>query len=79
MDFKYFIDYKEAKTIRLICIFLPKTCAHRRNFDGTKYVYFLEKDDELLKKIQKNFLKMSEITSKMNLIVNLYTMKKFKT
>ena len=52
MDFKYFIDYKEAKTIRLICIFLPKTCAHRRNFDGTKYVYFLIKDDELLKKIQ---------------------------
>ena len=52
MDFKYFIEYKEAKTIRLICIFLPKTCAHRRNFDGTKYVYFLIKDDELLKKIQ---------------------------
>ena len=47
--FKYFIGYKDAK-IRPLCIFLPKMSAYRRDFDETKYMSFLIKDDELLEK-----------------------------
>ena len=46
MDFKYFTGQK----IVPICIFLPKMSAYRRDFDETKYVPFLIKDDELLEK-----------------------------
>ena len=44
-DFKYFIDYKDAE-IRPLCIFLPKMSTYRRDFDETKYVSFLIKNDE---------------------------------
>ena len=43
--FKYFIGYKDAKTIRPLCIFLPKRSSGRRDFDKTKYISFLIKDD----------------------------------
>ena len=29
-DFKFFIDYKEARKIRPLCIFLPKMNAYRK-------------------------------------------------
>ena len=48
--FNYFIGYKDAKKVRPLCIFLPKTSACRRYFDKTKYMSSLIKDDELLKK-----------------------------
>ena len=48
--FKYFIGYKDHKKIRLLCIFLPKMSAYRRDFDETKYISFLIKDDKLLEK-----------------------------
>ena len=51
--FKHFISYKYSKKIRLLCIFLPKVCAYRKEFDETKYMPFLIKDDELLKNIRK--------------------------
>ena len=38
--FKYFIGYKEAKRIRLLCIFPPKMSAYRQVSDKTKYVFF---------------------------------------
>ena len=41
--FKYFIGYKDVK-IRPLCIFLPKICACRRDFDETKSMSFLIKD-----------------------------------
>ena len=44
---KYFIGYKNAKKIRPLWILLPKMSAHRRDFDETKYMSFLIKDDEL--------------------------------
>ena len=47
--FKYLIGYRDAK-IRPLCIFLPKMSAYRRDFDETKYMSFLIKDDELLEK-----------------------------
>ena len=48
--------------------------AYRRDFDETKYMSFLIKDDELLKNII-TFGKKLKIVSKKNSIVNLYTMK----
>ena len=32
------------------CIFLPKMTVYRKDFDGTKYISLLIKDDELLEK-----------------------------
>ena len=31
--FKYFIEYKNAKIIKPLCIFLPKMSAYRKDFD----------------------------------------------
>ena len=45
--------------------------AYTRDFDETKYMYFLIIDDELLEK----FGKKTAIASDKDLIVNLYTMK----
>ena len=51
--FKYFIGYKDAKKIRPLCVFLLKMSAYRKDFDETKYMSFLIKDDELLKNMIK--------------------------
>ena len=42
-DFKYFIGYTDANKIRPLSIFLPKMGAYRRDFDETKYMFFLIK------------------------------------
>ena len=36
-----------------LCIFLPKMGAYRKDFDETKHMSFLIKDDELLEKYNK--------------------------
>ena len=51
-----------------------KMSAYRRDFDETKYMSLLIKDEELQENIMK-FGKRSAIKSKKNLIVNLYIMK----
>ena len=38
---KYFIGYKDAKRIRLLCIFSLKMSAYRRDFSETNYIPFL--------------------------------------
>ena len=48
--------------------------AFRKDFDKTKYMSFLIKDDELLEKLKK-FCKKFKIASKRNLIVNQYIKK----
>ena len=53
---------------RLLCIFLPKMSAYRKDFDETKYMSFYDR------KIMK-FGKKLKIVSKKISIVNLYTMK----
>ena len=58
MGFKYFIGYKDTK-IRPLFIFLPKMSAYRRDFDETKYMSFLIKDDELLEKYHEIWEKVS--------------------
>ena len=72
--FKYFIGQKDDKKIRHLCIFLPKYSAYRREFDQTKDISFLVKDDGLLENIMK-FGKKLKMTFIKNLIVNQYTMK----
>ena len=47
--FKYFIGHKDVE-IRSLCIFLPKMSSYRTDFHKTKYMSFLIKDEELLKK-----------------------------
>ena len=47
----------------------------RRDFDETKYMSFLIKDDELSEKYNEILEKKLKITSKKNLIVNQYPMK----
>ena len=41
---------KMLKKIRPLCIFLPKITAYRKDFDESKYISFLIKDDGLLEK-----------------------------
>ena len=58
-DSKYFIDYKDAKNIRLLCKFFPKTSAYRRDFNKAKCMYFLIKD----KNCCKNIMKLGKISN----------------
>ena len=46
--FKCFISYKDTKKINTLCIFLSKLTAYRKDFDETKYISVLIKDNELL-------------------------------
>ena len=50
IGYKYFIGYKDAKKIRPLSIFLPKMSTYGKDFDETKYISILIKDDELLEK-----------------------------
>ena len=43
---------------------LPKTSAYRRDFDETKYMSFLIKDDELLEKHNENWKNISSTIKK---------------
>ena len=45
-------------------IFLSKMSAHRRDFNETKYMSFLIKDDELLEKYNEIWEKVSKCTKK---------------
>ena len=73
--FKHFIGYKENRKVRPLSTILPKMVAYRSDFDETKYMPFLIKDDELLEKYNKISDKVtrSAIESEKKLIVNLYT------
>ena len=73
-DFIYFIGYKDTKKIRPLCKFCPKMYIFRRDFDETKCMYLLIKEENVLKN-QMKFGKKLAISSKKNLIVNLYAIK----
>ena len=49
-DFKFFIGYKDAKKIRPLCIFQTKMIIYKRDFDNTKRMYFLIKDEHFFDK-----------------------------
>ena len=46
--FKSFIDNRDSKKIRPLCIILQKRSAYRKEFDEIKCIYFWIKDNELL-------------------------------
>ena len=62
--FKYFTGYKDAKKSRPLCISPPKMSAYRRDFDETKYIYFLIKDGELLEKYNEIWKKVKNSRKK---------------
>ena len=62
--FKYFIGYRDAKKISPLCIFFSKVSTYRRDFDGTKYMSFLIKDDELLEKYNEIWTKIKNSIKK---------------
>ena len=68
--FKYFIGYKDAK-IRPLCIFLPKTSTSRRDFDETKYMSSLTRDDELLEKYNKISEKVKNSIKKEFIVISI--------
>ena len=49
---------------RPLCIFLPKMSTYRRDFDKTKCMSFLIKDEKLLEKYNEIWKKVSSITKK---------------
>ena len=49
--FRYFVEYEDdSEKVMLFCIMLSKVSVYRRDFEETKYMYFLIKDNELLEK-----------------------------
>ena len=62
--FKYFIAYKDTKKIGPLLRFLPKMSANRRDFDKSKCISFLIKDDKLLEKYNEVWEKVSNIIEK---------------
>ena len=72
-DFKYFIGYKDNKTIRPWCLFLPEIW-FERYCDRTTYIYFVIKDELTFDKYMRIFVGVSNITEQ-NLVVKLYIMK----
>ena len=49
-DLNTVLATKMLKKIKPLCVFLPKMTAYRKDFDETKYISVLRKDNELLEK-----------------------------
>ena len=47
---KYLFGTKMVKKVKSLCVMLPKISAYRRDFDETKYMSFLIKNEKLLDK-----------------------------
>ena len=62
--FKYFIGYHDDKKIRPSCIMLPKIIAYRGDFDRTKCINFLIKNDEMLEKYDEIWNKVIKVIKK---------------
>ena len=63
--FKYFVGYEDDSEKNMsLCKMLPKMNAYSRDFDETKYMYFLIKDKELLEKYNEIWDKNNNITKK---------------
>ena len=60
--FKYFIGYEhDHKKVMPLCIMPPKMSAYIRDFNETKYISLLIKDNELLEKYNKICDKVSKV------------------
>ena len=62
--FKYFIGYKNGKKVTHLCIMLQKMNAYRKDFDETKYMSFLIKNNELLEKYNEIWDNVSKVIKK---------------
>ena len=62
--FKYLTGYKNGKKIKPLRILLPKISAYRKDFDETKNMSFLMKDDELSEKYNEIWEKDENIIKK---------------
>ena len=62
--FKHVIRFRDGKTIRPLCISLPKMSEYRRDFDESKWMFFLIKDYELLDKYNEIWEKVSNSIKK---------------
>ena len=71
--FKYLTGYKDAKKFRPLCTFFPKMSGYKKDFDQTKYISFLLKNELLENRIKLG--KRLKIVSKTNLAVNQYIKK----
>ena len=60
----YFNGYKDDKKARSLCIFLERLSEHRRDFDETKYMPILKKNNKLLKKYNEIWEKLNQDTMK---------------
>ena len=63
-DFKYFIGYDDGRKVKPLFIMYPKMSSYWRDFDETKYMYFLIKNDELPEKYNEIRNKVSKVTKK---------------
>ena len=63
-SFKYFIGYKNGKKVGPLCEMLPKMSACRSNFDETKYMSFLIKNEELIEIYDEMWDKVSNTIKK---------------
>ena len=76
-NYKYFIGYLyNDNTVKALHKMLPKTSTYVKNYDiQTKWMYFLIKDDDLLKKYKNIWDKLSADLRKKNLTANLLIIK----
>ena len=70
---------KMLKQTRLLCIFLPKMRAYRRDFAKTKCMSFLIKDEKVIVKYNKIWKKVSNIIKKEFDSKDVYNKKYLKT
>ena len=62
--FKHFTGFKDAIKIRPLCMFLKKMCSYRRDFEETKRIALLIKDDELLEQYNEIWKKFKNSLKK---------------
>ena len=73
-DFNYFIGHRDSEKSGSLCIFCSQMIICKRYFNENRHIYFLVKEEKAFIKYMENLEKVS-ISSKTNLIVNLYIVK----
>ena len=64
LRFKCFVGRRDNEDVKPLCIMFPKISGYTKSFSETKYMSFLIKDDELLKKQNKIWDKISNSIKK---------------
>ena len=63
-DFKNIFGYKYAIKIKPLCIFHPRMSVYKKDFDKTKCMYFVIKDESFFDKYNEIWEKVSNIIKK---------------